>query len=487
MRFRAKATLSIAVVTAVALGGAFSAVSAAFNDLQQRQLEGSLLKVAEGEAAEAASNGFTFSDRPGPPTNDIGPLTKYGVIYDESGKVLAATPPFDKAPPLSSLGHPHGEAFDISFGKELLRAISVPIPGHPDKAVLVATSRADLDGDERFLLDAMAVAFVVAVAWAAAVAAWLSDWLTRDRHSIADVARSVAAGDLSARVRLHSRDPELDQLGRDINDMVDRLAELLASQQRFIAHAAHELRSPLAALYGELQQSLRKPRDAQGYRAAIEAALASTTRLKVLAEDLLTLAHTKGDASSPFDQKPVEAVLQEARSYVEELARERGVKLAFQVSGSSAVADRNGDTSRLIRNLLENAIRHSSRGDVVSVQATLLHGSVRVLVADEGPGIERSDRESIFEPFFRGRGAKAGGGAGLGLGIAREIARAHGGDIVLDDADPDRRGARFIVSLPRLEEAPARPSNEPEAHRISEVRSSASDNEREQIAPSRNL
>lgn len=446
MRFRAKATVSIAVVTAVALGGAFWAVSAAFNDLQQRQLESSLLKVAEGEAAEAVSNGFTFSDRPGPPTNDIGPLTKYGIIYDTAGRVLAATPPFDKAPPLSGLEHPHREAFDISFGKETLRAVSVPIPGHQDKAVLVAMSRADLDGDERFLFDAMAVAFVVAVAWAAAVAAWLSGWLTQDRHAIADVARRVAAGDLSARVRVQSRDPELAQLGRDIDDMVERLGELLRSQQRFIAHAAHELRSPLAALYGELQQSLRRPRDAQGYRAAIETALTSATRLKGLAEDLLTLARTKGDAS--FEGKLVGAILQEARGDVEELARERGVDLDLDISTASAVADRNGDTSRLMRNLLENAIRHSSTGDVISVQAARVGDLVRVTVADRGSGVAASEREWIFEPFFRGRGARADGGAGLGLGIAREIARAHGGDIVLDVSDPGAPGARFVVSLP---------------------------------------
>lgn len=446
--------MTIAVVTSVALGGAFLAVSAAFNGLQRRQLDGSLWKVAENEAEEAASNGFTFSDRPGPPMNDIGPLTKYGVIYDRSGRVLSATPPFDRAPPLSNLRHRPGEAFDLSFGKERLRAISVPVPGHADKAVLIATSRADLDGDEAFLLDAMVVAFAVAVAWAAALAAWLSGWLTRDRHAIAEVARSVAAGDLSARVRVRSRDPELDQLGQDINDMVERLAQLLGSQQRFIAYAAHELRSPLAALYGELQQALRRPRDASGYRASIEAALSSTTRLKNLAEDLLTLAHTRGDASTPFERRQIDDVVGEASRYVQDLAEQRGVTLAVDLKTASPVADRNGDTARLLRNLLENAIRHSSKGDVVSVEASISAGGVQVVVADQGTGIADSERDAIFEPFFRSRGASVGAGSGLGLGIAREIARAHGGEVALDDRQPSSRGARFVVSLPLFSPGP---------------------------------
>jgi len=377
----------------------------------------------------------------------VGPLTKYGVIYDEQGRVLSATTPFDRAPPpLESMAHRRGSAFDLWFQREHLRGILVDVPANPGKTLFLATSREDLDGDEAFLFNAMLVAFLVALGWVAAVAYWMSGRLTRDHRAIAAVAREVAAGNLGARVHVESGDPEMAQLGHDIDDMVIQLGELLASHQRFIAHAAHELRSPLTALYGELQQALRKERDAEGYRAAIGVALAATRRLKVLAEDLLTLARTRSERADDETPILVQSALHDASAFVEAFAKERGVVLELHGEGTR-VNDRNGDTARLFRNLLENAIRYSPPGGVVRVDIGTVGASVEVAVSDQGPGIDESDRDAIFEPFFRSPGSGRSEGAGLGLGIAREIARAHGGELVLTPTDS---GTRFLVSLPSL-------------------------------------
>ncbi|HEX7670337.1 MAG TPA: HAMP domain-containing sensor histidine kinase [Polyangiaceae bacterium] len=451
MSFRARATLTIAGLTALALGGAFVAVTVAFNGLQRRQLDASLHAVAREEAAEAASHGFSFSEGPGPAGNDVGPLTKYGVIYGEHGNVLSGTPPFDTAPPaLLDIKHPLGEAFDLRFKREHLRGILVGIPGHPAKRVFLATSRDDLDGDEAFLLRAMLGAWFVAVMWAAAVAYWMGGRLTRDHQAIATVARSVARGDLSARAEVRSGDPEVSQLGRDINDMVEQLAELLGSHERFIAHAAHELRSPITAIYGELQQALRKERTAEGYRTAIETALATTRRLKLLADDLLKVARTKAERGSNAFPIRLESALEDAMSDVAELARGSAVKFSGTWSVAWCIPDSNGDTRRLFRNLLENAVQNSPPGGTVSATVELEREAVRVVVSDEGEGVDASEREAIFEPFFRGRTVRKREGSGLGLGIAREIARAHGGDVTIAPSAPGERGARFLVHLPLL-------------------------------------
>jgi two-component system heavy metal sensor histidine kinase CusS len=448
MSFRLRTALTIAILTAAALGAAFAAVSAAFNGLQRRQLDTSLLEVAEQEAIEAPAHHFAFSDRPGPAANDVGPLTKYGVIYDERRVVLSATPPFDRAPPdLSSIEHPLERAFDLRYQGAHLRGVLVSIPGNAKKTLFLATSREDLDGDEAFLFRAMLVAFLVALAWVAAVAYWMSGRLTRDHRAIAAVAREVAAGNLGARVHVESGDPEMEQLGHDIDDMVIQLGELLSSHQRFIAHAAHELRSPLTSLYGELQQALRKERDADGYRSAIGVALGATRRLKLLAEDLLTLARTRAERSADEARIPLQAALDDASLSVEAFARERGIVLKLHGEGTW-VSDRNGDMARLFRNLLENAIRFSPPNGVVRMEVKTAGLSVQISVCDQGPGVTEADREAIFEPFFRSPGSTRSEGAGLGLGIAREIARAHGGEIVLDDT---RSGARFVVSLPALD------------------------------------
>jgi signal transduction histidine kinase len=229
--------------------------------------------------------------------------------------------------------------------------------------------------------------------------------------------------------------------------MIDRLSALLASQKEFIAHAAHELRSPLTLLYGELTLVSRRPRDADVYRQAIDEALDATRRLKALAEDLLTLARI--GASSPEDGR--EEVL--TRKVVEESARvvageaaARGVDLHID-GDARAINGRRQDLERLFRNLLENAVRHSPQGGRVAAEVGEDDGAVIITVTDDGPGVDESDRDRIFEPFYRGprEAAENRPGTGLGLAIARSIARSHGGDLTLT---PGRQGgAQFVVRL----------------------------------------
>lgn len=450
MNFRAKTSLTIAVLTALALGVAFAAVSAAFNGLQRRQLDASLRAVADDEAAEAPRHGFSFSDRPGPAANDVGPLTKYGVIFEVTGEVLSATPPFDSHPPaLATLRHRLGEPFDLRSGVDHMRGVVIAIPGHADKRLFLATSRDDLDGDESFLFRAMVTAFAVSVLWVAMVAYWMGGRLTRDHEAIAAVVRAVAGGDLAARIHLQPRDPAVAQLARDIDHMVEQLAKLMTAQERFIAHAAHELRSPLAAVYGELQQSLRRPRDAEAYRDAIASALVAAKRLIALADDLLALARVKSALPSADQPIELESVTDAARAGVAELTKERAITIEVALAEHCRVADRNGDTARLFRNVLENAIRHSPDGGVVRLEAARDGELIRVAIADAGPGVRASERERIFEPFFRGQGSSSTRGTGLGLGIAREIARSHGGDLTLEASNAEQ-GARFLISLPML-------------------------------------
>jgi two-component system, OmpR family, sensor kinase len=111
------------------------------------------------------------------------------------------------------------------------------------------------------------------------------------------------------------------------------------------------------------------------------------------------------------------------------------------------VLGRPNDLTRMLRNLLENAVAHSPPGGIVRVACRRRSSRLELEVSDDGPGVPEEDRERVFEPFFRGPAASAGAeGTGLGLGIARDIARHHGGDVMLGaDAGP---GACFVVSLP---------------------------------------
>jgi two-component system heavy metal sensor histidine kinase CusS len=229
---------------------------------------------------------------------------------------------------------------------------------------------------------------------------------------------------------------------------VEQLRQLLESQQLFVSHAAHELRSPIATIYARLSLALRRSRDTAEYRSTIEEAVDSMKGLNVLAEDLLTLAGTATDDHEETSPVLASAIIGEAIKLVELDAKTRALTLRTFGEEDIRVQGRPRDLERMLRNLLENAIRHSPAGGTVTIGAHVREGRVELAVSDEGPGVAAANRPLIFQPFFRGERERASGarGAGLGLAIAREIARHHHGDVTLDPAHEN--GARFVATLP---------------------------------------
>jgi two-component system heavy metal sensor histidine kinase CusS len=424
------------------LGGAFFAILRLMNAENQRQVDVALIAEAHEEARAAAAMGgerLQTSDRRG--LHD-----EYAAIFGPEGLALwASEAVHGKLPLFGTLKHRPDECFDLWLYREHVRAVLTPVPGHPGNVLMLTASRLDVDRDAAFLRRAMSSVFALAVAWAAIVATWVIRRLTRGHAAVASVARQVADGTLSARVAPDTSDPEMAQLGRDVNQMIDRLANLLRTQEEFITHASHELRSPLTTLSGELTLALRRSRDVEGYRQAIDAALESAQRLKTLAETLLTMARIGGTAQEPLELVSVSEVVERASRAVSGDASQREV--AVEIEGDAApVSGRSQDLERVFCNLLQNAIRYSPQGGQVHVQLDEDDERVTVRVTDQGPGVHKDDRERIFEPFYRSRSAYGTPGYGLGLAIAAKVARAHGGRIALAESP---LGAQFIVELPK--------------------------------------
>jgi two-component system heavy metal sensor histidine kinase CusS len=282
--------------------------------------------------------------------------------------------------------------------------------------------------------------------------------LTRSHMAIAATALRVAEGDLSARVGIREGDTEIVSLSANIDQMVARLERLVEAQHNFIAHAAHELRSPLTTIHGSLALALRKPREADEYRRMIEDALGSARRLNHLAEDLLLLARVQAEEDDTTEPVVLAEVVYDAAQSVQGAAQARGVQIRVR-EGTECVDGRPRDLERMVRNLLENAVRYSPRGGTVRVEMTVQGGRAVVAVQDEGPGVPLVARNRIFQPFARADDRHGGqeGGAGLGLAIAREIARRHGGDVHLDAS---AKGGRFVIKLPVAEFAPVAGNDE---------------------------
>jgi two-component system heavy metal sensor histidine kinase CusS len=449
MKFRTRLVLTLSAATAVTVASAFGTASYVVERSEERQLDEALRTEAHLEAGEiAGQRTLHVNNRGGPAADDIGRLKKYAVIYESDGRVIDITSTFASgAPPFASIGHAPGSAFDFWYGSDHLRGIFVAIPYHDHQMLLLAAPRSDLEKDNTFLRQVMLIAALLSIGFTVLVTWRVVRRLTRGHEAIADAARRVAAGDLGARVALKGGDDEVVQLARDVDEMVRRLAILVEGQQRFVAHAAHELRSPLTSLYGELQLALRRSRTADEYRTAIEEALDSAKRLKALAEDLLALARIGADRDAPQTPVALDDVAKNAASWVAQEAARRHIDLAIDADGSMVLGHAN-DLERLVRNLLDNAVRHSPDGGHVRVEAKSDGTTVHVTVADEGPGVPPEDRERVFEPFFRAASERRReGGSGLGLAIVREIARGHGGDVSVEDGG-DGKGARFCATLP---------------------------------------
>jgi signal transduction histidine kinase len=283
------------------------------------------------------------------------------------------------------------------------------------------------------------------------VASWVGRRVAGGVKRVADVARVVATGNLEVRVDGENLgSSEIRSLASDLNHMISKLDELVSAHKVFASYAAHELRSPLAAMRGELQLALRRRRTSEEYERALVSALEEVEGLIALAEDLLTLARVQGSAATTETARVFE-VVQEAVHVVAGIAQMRSVEIDVSpVDESLAVVGRTLDLTRALRNVLENAVAHSPNGSRVQIDVS--HGQQRVIIAlsDEGPGIAPEDLAHVFQPFFRGPGNKSQniGGAGLGLAIARGIIEAQGGTVRVD---PNySAGARFVIELPQI-------------------------------------
>lgn len=245
--------------------------------------------------------------------------------------------------------------------------------------------------------------------------------------------------------RLHT---ELRPIVEAINQCIARLGVQVAAQRRFIADAAHQLRTPLTLLGTQLQFA----RQQGGVNPALDEALAAMHRsnrsMVGLTNKLLLLAQAEAADNRQVIVETVDLVPL-AMEVVEDfalLAQGRQIDLGAELCDIAPVAGHRGLLQALIANLAENAIRYTGSGGHVTVAVTADAHRVTVSVIDDGPGIPAESRSRIFEPFFRASTDTEG--TGLGLAIVREIADAHKGDIVLQ-AGEGGKGVHIAVSFPR--------------------------------------
>jgi len=291
------------------------------------------------------------------------------------------------------------------------------------------------------------VGVLVAIALAVTLSGTLLRRLARLRVA---ALRITAEGPDAPSPRDEGRD-EVGDLARALARMQDALRRQEAARRSFVSTASHELRTPLTMLQGTmelLEEDLRDGRvDIADAQLQVTNARRELRRLSALAGELLDLSRL--DAAVQLRSEPVE-LGELARAVAAEFdlrARERGVELRVipPVDGCWGRGDPDA-VARVVRILLDNALRYGPPGQAITIGTTTGDGVVGVTVADRGPGIPNEEREHIFERFHRGRAAGPESGFGLGLAIGRELAERMGGDLRLADRRPP--GACFVLTLP---------------------------------------
>ncbi|MEA2843810.1 MAG: hypothetical protein QOJ69_1481 [Actinomycetota bacterium] len=375
-------------------------------------------------------------------------------VVDEPGNVVAASSniagerrlsglvPVGSRPSVTTVRDlPIGDA-SSAYRLVALRSVS---PAGP-RVVYVASSISTVDENVREVGAILATGVPLLLVLVAATTWLMVGRAFRPVERIRSEVADLSARDLSRRVPVPPADDEVARLARTMNAMLERLQRSSERERGFVGDASHELRSPIAALRAQLEVARSDP--ARAWSAADQEMLDEVLRMERLVEDLLLLARSdgRGDAGRG-------AVLDFDDVVLAEVGRAReSAPVPVKLQGFEPVRVR-GDAvalGRVVRNLLENAQRHAT--SVVTVELAGRDGSVRLVVADDGEGIAAEDRERVFERFTRLDDARDRdhGGAGLGLAIARDVLRAHGGDVVVGERAGDGDGgARFVVTLPR--------------------------------------
>jgi two-component system OmpR family sensor kinase len=239
---------------------------------------------------------------------------------------------------------------------------------------------------------------------------------------------------------------EIRPLVQELNLLLERVRQAFALQQQFVGDAAHELRTPLAALALQLQ-GLRRATDDATREQAIARLGEGVTRATRLIEQLLSMArHDNGAPRLALAPTDLVQAVREAVSQVLPQANDKRIEIALD-GPDTAIIDGQADALvLLVRNLLDNAVKYTPDEGAVRIDIAQSPNATTLTVEDTGPGIPINERERVFDRFYRSAAASATSGSGLGLALVRTLAGRHGASVTLDDAPTG--GLRVQVIFP---------------------------------------
>jgi signal transduction histidine kinase len=440
---RVRTTLAAVVVVGVALlVGAVALVAA-----MQATLVGNLREATALRAAELAAV-LEGGERPGFAVAD--PDEELVQVVDVDGTVVDASDNVAGRPPVAQLQPGQSERIGAAVGDDdLLAAASGAHTPDGRLTVIVARSVDDVAESTQVVTGLLAVGLPVLLGLVGVTTWHLVGRALAPVEGIRTEVEAISSAELHRRVPAPGGRDEVARLADTMNRMLGRLEGAQLRQRRFVADAAHELRSPVASIRQHAEVARAHP-ERSSLDALSGTVLTESLRIQRLVDDLLLLARAD-EGSLPLRRRSVDLddlVFEEARR----LRNTTDLRIDTERVSAGRVSGDPAGLARALRNIGDNAARHARSR--VAFGLGEVDGVVHVDVDDDGPGVPVAARNRVLERFVRldeGRGRDEGG-AGLGLAIVAEVVAAHGGEVSVSDSPLG--GARVEIRLPGLDDRP---------------------------------
>jgi len=364
-------------------------------------------------------------------------------VFDPSGKLVASTR-HGGSPPLV-LPLPTPDRVDRLGGRVRMAAST-----RTGARVVASISERRHETTMRALTGAIIAAALPLLVFTVLVSRRMARGTLQPLTRMAQKAREVSVESGVRSLGDPSGVEEVDRLQESINRLLERLDDHLQAERRFTADASHELLTPLTVISGELELALASPKLPPNLASGIHKAADQVRGMRDLVEALLFIR--RASAGTPATGRGFEPVnLTDLATRAVQNARDKHPDRASDISLDAPdevmVSGHETLLASAVRNLVDNAVKFTVPGKRVGIALESHDGSAAVIVDDAGDGIPARDRERVFDPFYRGAEARTRDlGFGLGLPITRQVARAHGGEVTVQNSPAG--GARFTMTLP---------------------------------------
>jgi heavy metal sensor kinase len=327
----------------------------------------------------------------------------------------------------------------------------VTVENAPPLTIQVGASTEFIATDMARIDRLVAIAVGVVLITGPAIGYWLAGRAIDPLAAIIHTTARLRPTKLDERLKEHRTGDELDQLARTINGFLNRIANYLEQRRDFLANAAHELRTPLAAIRSTAEVSLGAERSVDEYQELLVEIIEECSLLEALVNQLLLLAETESDRLRITGERvDFSGVAAKAIGMFQAVADNKEIAFSASLQPELTVEGNAYHLRQVVNNLIDNALKFTPAGGKVSVRLREEHNQIVFTVQDNGPGIPAEDLPHIFDRFFRGdrshyRDADCKG-TGLGLSICQAVVQAHSGTLAVE-TQPSR-GTAFIATIP---------------------------------------